>query len=996
MTLLLLDFPYKKLILVCPVRMVFDDELEEIFDDPIKINFGSGGIMNGLLRGTEIFDLDCVAEEADVDIIDLTGSRSYRNLPVLEDKCDIKPLNVKLVDCFKYPWYYRKNLSEILRNLNKSKKNIEKDTREKKTSKVVLSSEMEKREITKAKRNDGKYLKGTDKEKEYFRRKLDIEIRRAVSQRNKTEVDFKRNKGLIGMVVTEKKINIDKTEGLNKPIPEKIKIDNKHKNKPNDKESETFIQNVKSNQSKPEDMSSSIQSKSNSPSELGLLRDLDNKQDNRKDSTKSKVIQKKLKDSKKYREVHKCMKPDKRREKSEERVKTHCSNKEIYFKLRYFQDGKMITKIVKCIEDSKNDCMDNYDIATQTKRKKLATVQEKSTNMKITEPINDEAVRPQSAAHNIDMNVTNRSPLNETNTVKLGENDKMNKPTNLSTNPSTSLQSSLNIYENNLKRVREDIEKQINKTLSEKPQFEPKASYNNTPKDLSNQPSKNLLAAVAADCAMMNSANNSVSENILNHISRNQKQSNQLLSQDQARQSSFHVVAYNAGTTANHQNIYINRNHSMPASSNDLHHNVNSPYLPRIHNNYSLINQGHTQANLSKYYHNQVPSVSRPQGNSNNQNILSAPQNNNEHNRFIPPIYTNAIRPEVSSNHYRPAYSQNIPQTFHQSVMQGFPRQYYPNYYRQRSYYDGGLCNGKNNPARSTDINQNRSWPGSNGTRVPYSECSSLPPLPIPPPPYTLPNQHLSTPDSMLSTQDTSIIGRNDEGLIKKINIRTGPLSNILEKNKKNPLCENRESESSLSAQKQYQVHSIEKEKDPKDELGHALFSEKSVAAKNAVQKELDDLITNLFEPDTSSITFTANVESNKAEMNNPMSKPCPLSKKLKDQAVVTSHKTNEENRNNSKVLNASPNGESSKEAVETINNSPFLNKSVLKSRLLEENEILIDRKISKKRFLFEKNVTDKEGTKKISIEEYKNRSLGSRNGQSKSSIKSNENRSVK
>lgn len=34
-----------------PVRMVFDDELEEIFDDPIKINFGSGGIMNGLLRG---------------------------------------------------------------------------------------------------------------------------------------------------------------------------------------------------------------------------------------------------------------------------------------------------------------------------------------------------------------------------------------------------------------------------------------------------------------------------------------------------------------------------------------------------------------------------------------------------------------------------------------------------------------------------------------------------------------------------------------------------------------------------------------------------------------------------------------------------------------------------------------------------------------------------------------------------------------------------------
>ncbi|CAH0587901.1 unnamed protein product [Chrysodeixis includens] len=183
----------------------FSDDDEDYCDDPIKL-FDS--CEDAVYFGSKVY-------ERSATTIDFTSKAentpSNAECRSIEDRSGVssdllRQLSVKLVDCGQFPWYYRKYSQQILDLTgvdldSDSDVDVEKVDGDENDYIVVeglknvnVMNSME--SVLTAMR-----LSTGEKRRNTIRLKEEMEIEKALSQRNTVKVDFKRNQGLVGMKI---------------------------------------------------------------------------------------------------------------------------------------------------------------------------------------------------------------------------------------------------------------------------------------------------------------------------------------------------------------------------------------------------------------------------------------------------------------------------------------------------------------------------------------------------------------------------------------------------------------------------------------------------------------------------------------------------------------------------------------------------------------------------------------------------------------------------
>lgn len=137
-------------------------------------------------------------------------------------ECVLPKSCVKLVDCGKFPWYFKKYTQQIL---DKTRLNLDSESDSELDDVDVEDSNLDdcfivenlpavQNESLKCQHNKTLAIMmrtklelsktALEKRQETIKRKEDIEIRRALSMKNIAKVDFKRNQGLVGMKISQK------------------------------------------------------------------------------------------------------------------------------------------------------------------------------------------------------------------------------------------------------------------------------------------------------------------------------------------------------------------------------------------------------------------------------------------------------------------------------------------------------------------------------------------------------------------------------------------------------------------------------------------------------------------------------------------------------------------------------------------------------------------------------------------------------------------------
>lgn len=167
-----------------------------------------------------IIDIDCDSDEdckyVEKDIIDISLPRESASLqPVttpISNSVILKPACIKLVDCYKFPWYFDQLTKHIIENklvnnnivnMNISEQIMEVNSNEfsnkmdKSVNKVIDINRIHEMFHTKMKVID------TSTRRENIKKRNDMELLNALKQRNKTGVDVKKNTGLIGLKIQQ-------------------------------------------------------------------------------------------------------------------------------------------------------------------------------------------------------------------------------------------------------------------------------------------------------------------------------------------------------------------------------------------------------------------------------------------------------------------------------------------------------------------------------------------------------------------------------------------------------------------------------------------------------------------------------------------------------------------------------------------------------------------------------------------------------------------------
>lgn len=149
-----------------------------------------------------------------------TGFEDIVEENVCENEC--LPLRIKLVDCSKYPWYYKKYSQQILEKVNSSVSISDSDSEidiehvdDLNDDCFIIDDILEESNNQNNKDSVPSLSSVTLNPTAKKKHREDIEIQKALSQKHTEIIDFKRNKGLIGMKITQiyiKETNLAKAE----------------------------------------------------------------------------------------------------------------------------------------------------------------------------------------------------------------------------------------------------------------------------------------------------------------------------------------------------------------------------------------------------------------------------------------------------------------------------------------------------------------------------------------------------------------------------------------------------------------------------------------------------------------------------------------------------------------------------------------------------------------------------------------------------------------
>uniref|UniRef100_A0A2A4J7E8 Uncharacterized protein n=1 Tax=Heliothis virescens TaxID=7102 RepID=A0A2A4J7E8_HELVI len=128
-------------------------------------------------------------------------------------RADYSQLNIKLVDCFKFPWYYRKYTQQILRKLNPGDSDsdtevdvLDIDDCESNDCYIVVdlqnNTDKVNNDVSQDKQEDKIISKVNQERMKTWRN--NVELQKALSIKNVAKIDFKRNTGLVGMKIMPK------------------------------------------------------------------------------------------------------------------------------------------------------------------------------------------------------------------------------------------------------------------------------------------------------------------------------------------------------------------------------------------------------------------------------------------------------------------------------------------------------------------------------------------------------------------------------------------------------------------------------------------------------------------------------------------------------------------------------------------------------------------------------------------------------------------------
>ncbi|CAB3244133.1 unnamed protein product [Arctia plantaginis] len=193
-----------------------DETDDEYFDDLIKlfdsehdrVHFGSQATQdNGTMNISKYnHSNEDVTLEKDGDSTGIEDSDSENF-----SERDCLPLYIKLVDCSKFPWYYKKYTQQILEKVNISVSVSDSDSEldienvDDLNDDCFIIDYIGKETNNQNNKHSSSSLPTiTSKTTAGKKRREDIEIQKALSQKHSGTVDFKRNKGLIGMKITQK------------------------------------------------------------------------------------------------------------------------------------------------------------------------------------------------------------------------------------------------------------------------------------------------------------------------------------------------------------------------------------------------------------------------------------------------------------------------------------------------------------------------------------------------------------------------------------------------------------------------------------------------------------------------------------------------------------------------------------------------------------------------------------------------------------------------
>ncbi|XP_075979766.1 uncharacterized protein LOC142978984 isoform X2 [Anticarsia gemmatalis] len=197
------------------MSLVEEDTDDEYLDDPIKLfDFEQDRVHYGTSSLEYGKNLINQASET----IKITSDTETNEVTVFKET-DCIPSFVKLVDCRKFPWYFKKYTQQILAQshvydlVTDSDSEIDVENFDESDCFLIDDKSNEFDDISTLKTPET-VKTALEKRQMTMRRNKDIEVLKALKQKNLTEVDFKRNKGLVGMVITHKIVN-DKNVGQN-------------------------------------------------------------------------------------------------------------------------------------------------------------------------------------------------------------------------------------------------------------------------------------------------------------------------------------------------------------------------------------------------------------------------------------------------------------------------------------------------------------------------------------------------------------------------------------------------------------------------------------------------------------------------------------------------------------------------------------------------------------------------------------------------------------
>ncbi|XP_035447384.2 uncharacterized protein LOC118274114 [Spodoptera frugiperda] len=179
-----------------------DDTDDENCDDPIKLfpigfnntaNFGSQPQIIGSADTNWNVPTEVLTHGLSNEFIQRHSES--------DSECTISPMFVKLVDCVKFPWYYKKYTAQLLQKTDPNQFEAE-------TEHDIIDIEnydSDSSDCFIVEDLHPEYKSISEHREMQKRYKLDKELQTALSHRQLVQVDLKRNVGLVGMKISQKK-----------------------------------------------------------------------------------------------------------------------------------------------------------------------------------------------------------------------------------------------------------------------------------------------------------------------------------------------------------------------------------------------------------------------------------------------------------------------------------------------------------------------------------------------------------------------------------------------------------------------------------------------------------------------------------------------------------------------------------------------------------------------------------------------------------------------